>query len=152
MSMRPTLILTAIAVGLALLLPAGGAASTPPASDPVVASSTPGGSVTRTWTGTIPPSTTPAQSSCKDRTDVDEHDVHIEAPAAGYGAVTTSAVFTITWQDAGTTKDEVLTVINKDVTETGGGETEGTTSNEVGSSDGSSNEEQVTGTDLPSAT
>jgi hypothetical protein len=150
--MRSTLILAVIAVGLALLLPAGGVASTPPASAPVVASSTPGQSVTRTWTGTIPPSTAPAQSTCKGRTDVDEHDVRIQAPAGGYGKLTTSAVFTITWNAAGATSDEVLTVIDKDVQETGGGEQEGGTSNEVGSSDGSSNQEQVTGTDLPTAT
>jgi hypothetical protein len=144
--------LLVLAVLAGLLAPARALASTPPSSAPVAVPGGPGQSVTRTWTGTVPPSTSPAESTCKDRTDVDEHDVRIDAPAAGYGAVTMSAVFTISWSGAGTTKDEVLTVIDKDVKETGGGETEGNTSNEVGSSDGSSNTEQVTGKDLPSGT
>jgi hypothetical protein len=142
------------AVGL-LVVTGAAQASTPPASEPVVVPSTPGATVTRTWTGVIPPSQAgTASSTCKDRspTEVDEHDVRIQAPAGGYANVTMKATFTITWQNAGLNDDNVLTVIDKDVAEAGGGEQEGGVDNEVGSSDGGSNVETVTGTDLPTAT
>ena len=138
-----------------LVAPATGTSSTPPASPPVTVPSTAGQTVTREWTGVIPPSQSgTATSTCKDRapSEVDEHDVRIVAPAGGYGQVTMNATFSITFDNPGPNNDEVLTVINKDVTETGGGEQEGGTSNEVGSSDGSSGTESVTGTDLPTAT
>jgi hypothetical protein len=145
-----------IAALLALLaLPATGSSSTPPASPPVQVPASAGQTVTRTWTGVIPPSAGgTATSTCKDRppSEVDEHDVRILAPAGGYAKVTMTATFTITFANPSVNNDEVLTVINKDVTETGGGEEEGNTSNEVGSSDTSGGTETVTGTNLPTAT
>jgi hypothetical protein len=138
-----------------LALPATGSSSTPPASPPVQVPATAGQTVTRTWTGVIPPSQGgTATSTCKDRPpgEVDEHDVRIAAPAGGYAKVAMTATFTITFANPSANNDEVLTVINKDIAETGGGEQEGNTSNEVGSSDTSSGTETVTGANLPTAT
>jgi hypothetical protein len=125
------------------------------AADMVTVPSQPGQTRTITWSGTIPPSGTgTATSDCNGRpaSEIDEHDIRIVAPAGGYGAVTMTATFSIHWTPADNLHDEVLTVVNKDVDPTGGGEQEGQTSNEVGSSDGSSDTETVTGTDLPTAT
>jgi hypothetical protein len=144
-----------------LLLPAAAVAfpgitgaSTPAASAPVTVPATPGQTITRTWTGTIPTSATPGTSSCKGRADADHHDVPIVVPAGTYDKVDVAYKFTITWTQnpVSATSDEVLTVINKNIPAQGGGEEEGGQSNEVGSSDGSSNVETVTGVNLPSAT
>jgi hypothetical protein len=138
-----------------LVLPATGSSSTPPASPPVAVPSSPGGTVTRTWTGVIPPSQAgTATSTCKGRPpgEVDEHDVRIAAPAGGYAHVAMTATFTITFANPSVNNDEVLTVIDKDVAETGGGEQEGNTSNEVGSSDTSAGTETVTGSNLVTGT
>lgn len=137
---------------------AGSDASTPPASPTVTAPSQPTPTTTvATWTGTIPPSAVgTASSTCKDRpdTEIDHHEVPISVPAGTYDNVDVEYKFTITWtQDpVSQTSDEVLTVINKDIADTGGGEQEGGQSNEVGSSDGASDVESVTGVNLPTAT
>ena len=100
---RMRVALAAALLGL-LLVPATGTSSTPPASDPVVVPATPGSTVTRTWSGTIPPSGAgTATSTCKDRaaSEVDEHDVRIQAPAGGYAKVTMTATFSITFANPG---------------------------------------------------
>ena len=155
MTVRKLRLSLAVALFALLAIPATGSSSTPPVSPPVTVPATPGQTVTRQWTGVIPPSQAgTATSTCKGRSpsEVDEHDVRIVAPAGGYANVTMNAVFTITFQNPGLNNDEVLTVIDKDVTDTGGGEQEGSTSNEVGSSDTAAGTETVTGTDLRTAT
>jgi hypothetical protein len=146
--MRRHLISLGAAVAGLLLLPAVGRAET------VTVPSQPGQTRTVTWSGTIPPSGAgTATSDCngRDPSEISEHDVRIVAPAGGYGSVAMTATFSIHWAQADNLHDEVLTVVNKDVHPTGGGEQEGQTSNEVGSSDGSSNTETVTGNNLPTA-
>src|SRR5690349_3588826 len=143
----------ALALGVAglVLLPATGAAATPTVTVPSQAGQT----RTVTWSGTIPPSGAgTATSDCngRDPSEVDEHDIRIVAPSGGYRSVAMTATFSIHWAQADNIHDEVLTVVNKNVKPTGGGEQEGQTSNEVGSSDGSSNTETVTGNNLPTAT
>jgi hypothetical protein len=142
------LMLAAAAVG-ALPGAAEASTATPPT---VTAPTTPGQTVTSTWSGAIPGvSDGEGTSSCKDRTlGVDKTDIQVVVPAGAYNSVDIDYKFTITWDDTGS-HDEVLTVINKDVQDTGGGDTEGNTNSEVGSSDSSATTEQVVGANLPSA-
>jgi len=156
----PTAVMRVLALTLLLLLTslsAGGEASTPPASEPVDVPSTPGQTITRTWEGVVPPTTTGSGSSnCTDPqrlpNEIDHHTVRINAP--DYSLVDVEYRFIIEWEPNvdSSTSDEVLTVINKDVVEAGGGEQEGNESAEVGSSDGGQPKEEVVGTNLKSAT
>jgi hypothetical protein len=150
--MRCRLLVLALVVGATGALPNASAAATP-AQQSVTAPTQPGVTVTRTWTGTIPfVSDGEGTSSCKDRmTGVDRAGIHINVPAGAYDSVDIDYKFTITWTDATGLNDEVLTVINKDVTDTGGGDTEGNTNSEVGSSDTSATTEQIVGSNLPTA-
>ena len=74
--------------------------------------SQPGQTRTITWSGTIPPGTSPT-SDCNDAqpSAIDEHDVRIVAPAGGYGSVSMTATFSIHWASADTVHDEILTVV-----------------------------------------
>jgi hypothetical protein len=149
---RTGVALLLLVAGAIAALTSGSEAATP-ATQSVTAPTTPGQTVTKTWTGTIPGvSDGPGTSTCKDRaTGVDRAGIHIDVPARAYDKVDIQFKFTITWTDATGLNDEVLTVINKDVTDTGGGDTEGNTNSEVGSSDTSDTTEQVVGTNLPTA-
>jgi uncharacterized repeat protein (TIGR01451 family) len=120
-----------LVVGSLVFMVGAGAASTPPTSSVTVPSSP--GTVTDTWTGTIPPGVN-ATSSCHGFESVsDQHVVTINVGGA-YDTVDAAFKFTITWADA--THDEILTVIGPD------GE-------EIDSSDGGSNIETVNANNLP---
>ncbi|MEO8688964.1 MAG: sialidase family protein [Solirubrobacteraceae bacterium] len=151
---RPLVALVLVLVaGAAGVLTSGSEAATP-ATQSVTAPTTPGQTVTRTWSGTIPNlSDGTGTSSCKGRaTGVDAAGIHIDVPAGAYDNVDIDYKFTITWTDATGLNDEVLTVVNQDVDDAGGGgQDEGTTNSEVGSSDTSATTEQVVGSNLPTA-
>jgi hypothetical protein len=149
---RTGVALLLLVAGAITALTSGSEAATP-AQQSVTAPTTPGQTVTRTWTGTIPGASDGAgTSSCKGRTvGVDRAGIHIDVPAGAYDKVDLQFKFTITWTDATGLNDEVLTVINKDVADMGGGDTEGNTDSEVGSSDTSDTTEQVVGSNLPTA-
>jgi hypothetical protein len=119
-------------VGVLVLAVGPGVASTPPTSSVTVPSSP--GTVTDTWTGTIPPGANPTSSCHGFEAVSDQHVVTINVPAGAYDAVDAAFRFTITWADA--TNDEILTVIDPQ------GE-------EVDSSDGGSNVETVNANNLP---
>src|ERR1700730_10205295 len=89
-------------------------ASTPPTSN-VTVPSTIGQTVTVTWTGTIPPGSSPT-SSCAALVDTpaaDQHNSTVTVPAGIYSTLAAQFVFKITWTPVvnGTSSDEVLTVI-----------------------------------------
>jgi hypothetical protein len=112
-------------------------AATPPSST-VTVPATSGQTVTTTWHGTILPGTHPT-SSCAPPGDAtaDEHDITFVVPDDTYSARAASFKFSITWADA--TNDEILTVMAPDGTA-------------VASSDGGSNVETVSATNLPPGT
>jgi hypothetical protein len=124
-------------------------------ADTVTVPDTPGFSQTLTWSGTIPPSRVgTTTSSCDGRppTEYDAHDTDIVAPDGGFQHVVMKATWTIRWAGADLTHDEVLTVVDKDVSDAGGGEQEGQPQRLVGNSDGAGDSETVTGTNLRAAT
>ncbi|HXF97982.1 MAG TPA: hypothetical protein VNJ46_05145 [Gaiellaceae bacterium] len=137
---RPARLATALAAGsialAALLLAGAGVASTPPSSTLTVPSS-PGQTVTATWTGTIPAGANPTSSCAGFETLSDRHEVTIQVPPGTYDVVDAAFRFTIEWADA--TNDEILTVLDPE------GE-------EVGSSDGGTSVETVTANSLPAGT
>ncbi len=123
-------------IGIVVAMAGPSSASEPPSS--TVIAPPPPGTVTVTWTGTIPPGGGAGfgfGSSCNFETVTgrDEHTIDIQIPAGFYDTATTSATFKITWDDAA--NDEALTVNDPD------GE-------EVGTSDGSEPEEVVEASDL----
>jgi hypothetical protein len=150
---RVGLLLVLALVGAIAVLTSGSEAATP-LHQSITAPTTPGQTVSRTWSGTIPSvSDGEGTSSCNGRlTGVDPADIHIHVPTGAYNKVDIDYKFTITFAPlSNPLNDEVLTVINKDVQATGGGDTEGNTDPEVGSSDTSSTTEQVVAANLPSA-
>jgi hypothetical protein len=150
---RAGLLLVLAVVGAIAVLTSGSEAATP-LHQSITAPTTPGQTVSRTWSGTIPSvSDGEGTSSCNGRlTGVDPADIHIHVPTGAYNKVDIDYKFTITFAPlSNPVNDEVLTVINKDVQATGGGDTEGNTDPEVGSSDTSSTTEQVVAANLPSA-
>lgn len=114
----------------------GSAAGSVPPTSSVTVPSTVGQTVTDTWTGTILPGAN-ATSSCSGAFQPvsDQHVVTVNVPPGTYDTVEARFRFSITWADAGTS-DEILTVLAPDGTE-------------VGSSDGGSNVETVSATNLP---
>jgi hypothetical protein len=106
-------------------------ASTPP-TDTVTVPTTPGQTVTKSWTGTILPGANPTSSCSGFEALADDHVVTINVPDPTY---TVPAIFrfTIQWDDAA--NDEILTV-------------EDAGQNEIGSSDGGSNVEAVVAVNL----
>ena len=121
------------AAALALSAAAAAPASTPPTSS-VTVPATAGQTVTVTWTGTIQPGANPLSTCAPPSTSVpDEHTIGIDVPAGLYATLDATFTFRITWADAA--NDEILTVLDPE------GE-------EVNSSDGGSNVEQVVATNL----
>lgn len=118
-------------------------AATPPTSN-VTVPSTIGQSVTVTWTGTIPPGSSPTSdcSALADTPAADQHNSTITVPAGLYNTAAAKFVFKITWTPVvdGTSSDEVLTVVRS---------SDGT---KIGSSDGGSTTETVAGINLSSDT
>jgi hypothetical protein len=99
------------------------------------------GTQTTTWTGTIPaPSTHPA-SSCPNHLDptADYEDIVLTVPANLYNANMATFTFAITWATASTTADEILSLLDS-------------SDNVIQSSDGSTNTETVTVTNLAAGT
>ncbi len=128
--------LTGFAGLAALLALIGGvelSAASDPASQTVAAPAVPG-AVTVTWTGTIPPGAQPL-STCSPSATNDSHTIDLQVPDGLYDSATSSATFTISWEDPTGNNDEILTVVAPD-----GGE--------VGSSDGSGASEVVNANDL----
>jgi hypothetical protein len=124
---------------LSLLVASGvpAAASTPPIGA-VTVSSVDGGTVTHTWTGTILPGAN-ASSNCSSLPEAlsDVHTVTIGVPAGLYTSLGADFTFRITWDNAD--NDEILTVVAPDGAV-------------LGSSDGGSNVEAVSGDNLPGGT
>src|SRR5436190_3845866 len=121
-------------VGIVALLASAGVTASNPSSSTVTVPTTAGQTVTDAWIGTIPPGAN-ATSDCGGipAALVDEHDVTINVPAGAYDAVDATFKFTISWADAG--NDEILTVLAPN-------------GDEVDSSDGGSNIETVTASNL----
>src|SRR5256714_13022420 len=123
-----------LAIGFAA---AGGApASSPPAGN-VTVPTTAGGTASDSWTGTIPPGSTPASDCTSGLSPADHHLIQITAPAS-YGTLSVQFVFSITWTPNTPTEDtadEILTVVGPN--------------GEVGSSDGGTTTEKVTAFNLP---
>jgi hypothetical protein len=116
---------------------AGASVPASPASSTVTVPTTAGGTAGTSWSGQILPGVN-ATSSCASPFDAtaSEHQVNLVVPDDTY-AVPAKFRFRITWADA--THDEILTVLGPD-----GGV--------VGSSDGGSNVETVSATNLPAGT
>lgn len=137
--MRLARFLSSSAVTAAVLLGAASLAlaSTPP-SGAVTVSSTNGGTVTHTWTGTILPGAN-ASSNCASLPEAlsDVHTVTIDVPAGLYDSLGADFLFRITWPSAD--DDEILTVIDP-------------AGSVLGSSDGGSNVEAVGGDNLKPGT
>jgi hypothetical protein len=122
-----------LAVALTLSVAAAAPASTPPASTVTVPASA-GQTVTVSWTGTIQPGANPLSTCAPPSTSVpDEHAIGIDVPEGLYDTIDATFTFRINWDDPA--EDEILTVLDPD------GE-------EVNSSDGGSNVEQVVATNL----
>jgi hypothetical protein len=120
---------------LALVVVGPATGSTPPTTS-ITVPTTPGQTVSVTWTGTIPPGEN-ATSSCAGIPDAltDFHTTTVNVPAGAYDLVRARFTFTITWPSS--VDDEILTVF------------EGPPNNaEIGSSDGGSNVETVVFTNL----
>jgi hypothetical protein len=126
-------LLPAFVVAAALLAAAVASGSIPSTSSVTVPSAA-GQTVTDSWTGAIPPGTNPT-SSCAalPAALVDEHVVTINVAAGTYDTIDAAFKFSITWADAG--NDEILTVLDP-------------AGDPVGSSDGGTNVETVTATNL----
>ena len=126
---------------LAGLISVGAGASLADSSGSVTVPTTVGGSDTDSWTGTIPPGTTPT-SDCTGKQDnpalSDTHTVTINVPANAYNQVQAKFTFTISW-DPESLNDEIITVLDEN-------------GNEVASHDGGSPEETVTVFNLAAGT
>jgi hypothetical protein len=108
-------------------------AASPPSSTVTVPSSI-GQTVTRIWTGTIPPLTN-ASSNCAvlaDTPAVDQHVSTVSVPAGIYNTLSAKFEFKITWDNAD--NDEILTVVGP--------------AGQVGSSDGGAPVEVVAANNL----
>jgi hypothetical protein len=135
--------LAAALVAAILLISTGSVGASTPQSGSVTVPSTPGQSVSDTWTGTIPSGANPT-SDCSGlpSTSVDEHDIQVTVPAGIYSTLNAQFSFSITWTPGTPTEDtadQVLTVIGPD-------------GNEVGSSDGGSTTETVAAMNLAGGT
>ena len=99
------------------------------------------GTQTSTWTGTIPAGSSHAASSCPSTLDptADNEDIVLTVPANLYPAKQATFTFAIHWATASTTADEVLTLLDP-------------AGNELQSSDGGTNTEQVSLSNLPAGT
>lgn len=134
-----------LALGLlsGLVLVVGLAAAASPPSSTVTVASTVGQTVTVTWSGTIPPLAN-ASSDCAalaNTSAVDRHEATVNVPAGLYNTLDAQFTFSISWTPAVdiSLSDEILTVIDPD-------------GNELGSSDGGSPSETVSGTNLAAGT
>jgi hypothetical protein len=134
-------VLTAAALATAAMTPLVASASTPQ-SGTVTVPTTAGGTASDTWTGTIPVSSNPT-SSCAATGALanDSHDLTVNVPAGLYDTMDATFLFRIDWTPAadGGLHDEILTVTDDAGTE-------------LGSSDGSTNSEQVTLKNLAAGT
>jgi hypothetical protein len=136
------LVLVGIAVGIGAV---GVGASTPPSSTIAVPEKA-GQSTTITWTGTIPPGTSPT-STCNTAATSDSHLVSLTLPRKGYDRIDATFEFTISWTppvNNANVSDEILTVNGPDGADPGEGGTK-----EIDSSDGSGNSEKVVTHNLP---
>src|SRR3954469_3259631 len=103
------------ALTLATAVTAVTLASTPAAD--TVAAPPPPGTVTVTWTGTIPAGIQPTSgvtdcSLVPSPAQRDDHLIHLQVPDGFYSSADSQATFQITWPDA--TNDEILTVEGPD--------------------------------------
>lgn len=130
--------LVAAAVASAGLL-SGSAVAAAPDKATLAIPATPGGTVTVTWTGTIPVGANP-NSDCTAGAPglADSFALTITDPANAYSTVTSTLTVQITWTPSSpggaTTSDEILTVVGPD-------------GKVVGSSDGGTPQETVTAAD-----
>lgn len=136
---RALALVSAAAVVVAVPIATGRAAT--PSSQTISVPTTAGSTVTKTWSGVIPPLAN-ATSDCASipAAAKDVETINLAVPAGAYSKVTATITFSITWTPVGTstTNDEILTVTGPPAT-----------GSEVGSSDTSSTTETVTGSDLP---
>jgi len=139
--MRRSVVTAAVLTLGAFVVPTSALAATPSSQNASVPT-TVGSTVTKTWTGTIPPGTNPS-SDCTTlpaaASDIEQ--ITISAPAS-YQNVSASFTFSIHWTPVSgnaTTNDEILTVV-------------GPNGAEVGSSDTSNTTETVTANDIQSGT
>ena len=135
--MRTLAQLVALTFATVMLVVAATAPASNPPTSSVVAPTAAGGTASDSWTGTIPPGTNPKSNCTSGLSPVDHHIIHLTAPVS-YGTLSVQFVFSITWTPntpTGDTADEILTVVGP------GGE--------VGSSDGGTTTETVTGYNLP---
>lgn len=144
-SPRPRLslaLLSATALALAgLSLPLAPSSASDPGSSALTVPSTPGQSVSASFTGEAPPGAF-ATSSCEAGAPAsDEHDLELTVPAGAYDRVTASIRFQVSWSPVtpGAGNDLILSVLDAAGTQ-------------IGSSDGGSPEETVTLTDLAAGT
>jgi len=132
-------------VGILALLASAGAPASTPSSSSVTVPTTAGVTVrdAPVWGGTVAPGTNPT-SDCSppSPSPVDEHDVTVTVPPDVYASLDATFRFNIKWTPSSpdsSTSDLILTVIGPD-------------GDPVGSSDGGSPTETVTGTNLPGGT
>ena len=131
---NPRILLAFTLCSVAILFVMLSFASMPPTSN-VTVPSTIGQTVTKTWTGTIPPLAN-ASSNCAVLADTPAADTHtstINVPAGIYSTLSAKFEFKITW-DGASGNDEVLTVVGP--------------AGEVGSSDGGNPIEVVAANNL----
>jgi len=136
---RALALVSAAAVAVAVPLTGGQSQASNPQSDSVTVPSSTGVTITRTWSGTIPPGSNPT-STCDGTTPEDTHDINLTVPAGVYSKLTALFTFTIKWNPSSpsaSTSDEILTVDGPQ--------------GQVGSSDGGSPMEQVSASDLQAA-
>lgn len=142
MSSRLPLALTSAAALVAALvtLPAGPSAASDPGSSAITVPTAPGQTVTRGYTGTVPPGAF-ANGSCPAGLPlVDSHDLELTVPSGAYDRVTASVRFQVRWEPTSPAgNDLILTVLDEAGTS-------------IGNSDGGSPEETVTVSDLASGT
>src|SRR5436190_13883804 len=89
-------------------------ASDPPSHDLIVPSKA-GQTVSVSWTGTIPPGTSPQNSCSSSPSPNDPHDINLAVPDGLYQGLVANFEFKITWDPVTpdeTTSDEVLTVLD----------------------------------------
>ena len=126
-------IVAAITTGISGWFAVGTVEASMPATSNVTVPSTIGQTVSVTWTGTIPPGTSPNNcTTLADTPAVDQHLPTVTVPAGIYNTLSAQFTFKITWTPVVNinSSDEVLTVL-------------GPTGNHVGSSDGGSPVETV---------
>lgn len=134
---RIHLLAVVTAAAASLGVPTLTALAATPASQTVTVPTTTGKTITKTWTGTIPPGANPSSDCNGGTSPIDTETINVAVPAGAYNAVSASFAFSITWQPVAdeTTSDEILTVV-------------GPNASEVGSSDTSNTTEMVTATDI----